>query len=228
VSKCGQAKGEHKASPLWVLASASPRRHEILVRLGMRFHVDPAGIAEPVRKPGEMPSRYAIRVARLKAKEAAKKHGSGLILSADTIVVLGNRILTKPESQAAAQCMLEQLSGRWHEVVTGVCLRDAAQRRGWSTSTRTRVHFRRLSPAEIEWYLNTGEYRDKAGAYGVQGYASLFIDRIEGCYFNVVGFPIAAFEKLCRKSGIDLLNTLIRHQEYRIGTTPIAAFPGAV
>ena len=128
-----------------------------------------------------------------------------MILSADTIVVLGDRILPKPESREDARCMIERLSGRWHEVVTGICLWDAASRRGWSTSSRTRVHFRRLSAAEIEWYLRTGEYRDKAGAYGVQGYASLFIDRIEGCYFNVVGFPVAAFEKLCRKSGIDLL-----------------------
>jgi septum formation protein len=174
----------------------------------MRFRVDPAGIAEPVRKPGETSCRYAVRVARLKAKEAAKNHGSGLILSADTIVVLGNRVLTKPESRGEARCMLERLSGRWHEVVTGVCLWDTAARRGWSASGRTRVHFRRLSPAEIEWYLKTGEYRDKAGAYGVQGYASLFIDRLEGCYFNVVGFPVAVFEKLCRRSGINLLGSL--------------------
>jgi septum formation protein len=191
-----------------VLASASPRRHEILDRLGMQFHIDPSGIAEPARRFHETPAGYAVRVARLKAKEAAKKHRTSLILGADTIVVLGNRILTKPESRADARCMLERLSGRWHEVITGICLWDCASRHGFSASSRTRVHFRRLSSLEIEWYLKTGEYRDKAGAYGVQGYASLFIDRLEGCYFNVVGFPIAAFEKLCRKSGIVLLQDL--------------------
>lgn len=193
---------------IWVLASASPRRQEILGRLGMRFHIDPANLSEPARKPGETPSRYVIRIAKLKAKEAAKKHRSGLILAADTVVVLGNSILTKPDSLEDARRMLMRLSGRWHNVVTGICLWDAAARRGWSTSNSTRVHFRRLSTIEIEWYLKTGEYRDKAGAYGVQGYASLFIDRLEGCYFNVVGFPIAMFEKLCRKSGINLLHCL--------------------
>ena len=190
------------------MASASPRRHEILRDLGLRFHIDPAGIAEPARKPKETPSLYAIRVARLKAKEASRKHDSGLILGADTIVVLGNRVLLKPESLEDARCMLERLSGRWHEVVTGIHLRDVASRSGWSASSRTRVHFRRLSPAEIEWYLKTGEYRDKAGAYAIQGYASMFIDRLEGCYFNVVGFPVAVFEKLCRKSGINLRDHL--------------------
>ena len=133
---------------------------------------------------------------------------SGLIFSADTIVVLGNRILQKPESRAEARDMIRSLSGRWHDVVTGICLMDCAQQRSRSAFSSTRVHFRRLSYEEIDWYLNTGEYRDKAGAYGVQGYASLFIDRIEGCYFNVVGLPISAFEKLCRKFGINLISNL--------------------
>jgi septum formation protein len=211
VKNSRHAKRENKAGPVWVLASASPRRHEILDKLGMRFHIDPSGIEEPTRKSHETPVGYATRAARLKAKEAAKKRRSGLILSADTIVVLGNRVLLKPESREDARSMIERLSGRWHEVVTGICLWDSASRRGWSASSRTRVHFRRLSSTEIEWYLRTGEYRDKAGAYGVQGYASLFIDRLEGCYFNVVGFPIAAFEKLCRKSGINLIRTLNLH-----------------
>ncbi len=101
--------------------------------------------------------------------------------------------------------MLKRLSGRWHEVLSGICILDCGRHRIHSASSRSRVHFRRLSPAEIEWYLRTGEYRDKAGAYGVQGHASLFIDRIEGCYFNIVGFPVAVFEKLCRKVGINLI-----------------------
>jgi septum formation protein len=194
--------------PIWVLASASPRRHEILTRLGMRFDVEPSSISEPPRKLRETPARYAARVARLKARAAAGRHCSGMVLSADTIVVLGSRILLKPRSREDARRMLERLSGRWHEVVTGIHLWDSASCKGWSASSRTRVHFRRLSPKEIEWYLKTNEYRDKAGAYGIQGYASLFIDRLEGCYFNVVGFPVAVFEKLCRKAGINLLGNL--------------------
>jgi septum formation protein len=127
------------------------------------------------------------------------------VIAADTIVVLGNRIFAKPLNRPEARSMLRSLSGRWHEVVSGVCLMDCRARRTYSTFSRSRVHFRRLSPAEIEWHLRTGEYRDKAGAYGIQGFASLFIDRIEGCYFNIVGFPVAAFEKLCRKAGINLI-----------------------
>lgn len=195
----------NKIRPKWILASASPRRSEILSRLGIEFRVDPCRKQEPARNPRETPSAYAVRVARFKAEETAKKYKSGLVLSADTIVVLGNSILEKPASREEAASMLKRLSGRWHEVVSGFCLLDCKHRRMRSSFSRSRVHFRRLSPAEVEWYLKTGEYRDKAGAYGIQGYASLFIDRIEGCYFNVVGFPVAAFEKLCRKAGIDLI-----------------------
>ncbi len=106
--------------------------------------------------------------------------------------------------------MLQRLNGRWHEVLSGICLIDSGRNRKSSGYGRSRVHFRRLSDAEIEWYLETGEYRDKAGAYGVQGYASLLIDRIDGCYFNIVGFPITAFQKLCRELGIDLIAELNR------------------
>jgi septum formation protein len=193
-----------KDKPKWILASASPRRSEILNRLGIQFQVDPSGIPEPPRKPHEIPSSYAVRIARLKAKEVSKRHPSGLILAADTIVVVGNSILGKPETRKDAGSMLKRLSGRWHEVLTAVCLLDSQSRKIRSLCIQSRVHFRRLSPSDITWYLNTGEYQDKDGAYGVQGYASLWIDRIEGCYFNIVGFPIAAFEKLCRKSGINL------------------------
>jgi len=198
-----------KSQPKWILASASPRRSEILNRLGIKFRIDPSRIAEPARNPGESPPRYAIRVARLKAEAAARRYTSGLVLGADTIVVLGNSILAKPGTREEARSMLKRLSGRWHEVVSGVCLLDCATHRIRSTFGRSRVHFRRLSPAEIGWLLRTGEYRDKAGGYAVQGYASLFIDRIEGCYFNIVGFPIAAFERLCRRAGIKIQSLVV-------------------
>ncbi|MDM7998022.1 MAG: Maf family protein [Acidobacteriota bacterium] len=197
-----------RTRPKWILASASPRRRELLSGLGLKFLLDPSGIVEPQRNPREPASKYAVRVACLKAREVSQRHASGLILSADTIVVRGNSILGKPESLADARRMLRQLSGRWHEVITGLCVLECPGKRMQSTFSRTRVRFRRLTTAEIDWYLKTGEYADKAGAYGIQGGASLFIDRIEGCYFNIVGFPISAFEKLCRKSGINLLNDL--------------------
>ena len=197
-----------RIKPKWILASASPRRKELLSNLGLQFFTESSGIDEPPRLSHETPSRYAVRVAWLKAREVAGRHESGLILSADTIVVSRNRILGKPESRADARRMIERLSGRWHEVITGICILECDRQRLLSTFKRTRVHFRKLSAAEIEWYLKSDEYRDKAGAYGVQGYASLFIDCIEGCYFNIVGFPVSAFERLCRKAGIELTQSL--------------------
>lgn len=191
----------------WILASASPRRREILKGLGLRFRVDPSRISEPAREKRETPQEYAKRLARLKAAEVARKHSSELVIGVDTIVVVEDSILGKPEGPAEAQAMLRKLSGRWHEVVSGICLIDCGAGRTYSSFGRSRVHFRRLSGREIEWYLRTGEYHDKAGGYGIQGHAALLIDRIEGCYFNIVGFPVAAFERLCRKAGIDLFQS---------------------
>jgi septum formation protein len=191
--------------PGWILASASPRRKEILQQLGVRFQIDPSNAPEPPRNPRENPSRYALRVAGLKATEVASRHPSGLILAADTIVVCQNTVLGKPRDREDARHMLKKLSGQWHEVLTGICLVESCQHNIHSASSRSRVHFRRMSAEEIDWYLNTNEYRDKAGAYGIQGYAALFIDRIEGCYFNIVGFPVATFERLCRKAKIKFI-----------------------
>lgn len=193
--------GERK----WILASASPRRREILARLGLRFAIDPSALPEPPRAEEESPAGYAMRVARLKAEEVGARHPDALVLAADTIVVLDDDILGKPEGRAGARDMLGRLGGRWHEVVSGISLLDTARGPAHSACSRSRVHFRALAPDEVEWYLDTGEYLDKAGAYGIQGYAALFIDRIEGCYFNIVGFPVAAFETLCREAAIGLL-----------------------
>ena len=190
--------------PEWILASASPRRKEILDRLGMKFRVDPSQINEPVCRPDEAPSSYVVRIARLKARGIAPKYNTAFIISADTVVVSGNHFWGKPVSREDAGIMLSRLSGRWHDVWSGLCVFDCSKGRSRAGCSHSRVHFRRLTFPDIEWYLDTGEYADKAGAYAVQGYASLFIDRIEGCYFNIVGFPITLFEKLCKKSGIRL------------------------
>jgi septum formation protein len=192
----------------WILASASPRRCEILSSLGLKYRLDPSLLPEPAPNHGETPWGYAVRVAQIKAREIGTRHRSGLVIGADTIVVAGNHIMGKPSSDEDARSMLRRLSGRWHEVITGVCLLDCRLRRSRSAYARSRVHFRRISPEEIDWYIRTGEHRDKAGAYAIQGYASLFIDRIEGCYFNIVGFPAATFERLCRKLGVDLKRQL--------------------
>jgi septum formation protein len=124
------------------------------------------------------------------------------------VVVAGKAILGKPENRTGAQAMLCLLSGRWHEVITGLYVYNCGRRKGGSVFERSRVHFRRLTSSEIDWYLQTGEYVDKAGAYAIQGHGALLVDRIEGCYFNIVGFPVAAFYALCRKLKIPFRDCL--------------------
>jgi septum formation protein len=203
-----------KKEPEWILASASPRRGEILRQLGLQFHVDPCQDPEPPQKRSESSSGYVRRVSRLKAAAVSKRHPNSLIIAADTVVVVNNEILGKPCDLTEARDMLHRLSGRRHEVLTGLCLitdgrhNSDDQRRVYSSATCSGVYFRRISGGDIDWYLNTEEYRDKAGAYGIQGFASLFIERIEGCYFNIVGFPVSEFARLCRRAKIDLLQNL--------------------
>ena len=192
-------------SDKWILASASPRRREILTGIGLEFKVDPSSDPEPAGKPGEAPSTYAVRAAGEKASKVSAKYPSGLVVGADTIVVTGNHILGKPASIEEAREMLGRLSGRWHEVITGICINDISNNHLLSDFCVSRVHLQRLTAQEIDWYIARGEYQDKAGAYGIQGYASVFIDRIEGCFFNVVGFPVSTFYRLCRQMGINIL-----------------------
>jgi len=198
-----------KEEPDWILASASPRRSEILRQLGVRFKTDPCLDPEPRQNMSESPSSYVRRVCRLKAAAVAKRHPNSLIIAADTIVVVDDAILGKPSDRTEARNMLRSLSGRRHEVLTGLCLTTAGEpRRVYSSVTCSGVYFRRMSNDDIAWYLKTEEYRDKAGAYGIQGFASIFINRVEGCYFNIVGFPVSEFARLCHRAKINLLQTL--------------------
>ena len=168
-----------------VLASASPRRAEILERAGIRFVVRPVTVDE-TRLAAESSEDHVRRLARAKA---GASDAQALVLAADTTVRVDNEILEKPRDAADAKRMLRLIEGRSHDVLTGFCLRLAEQ---YITGHElTRVHFRPMTEAEIDGYVVTGEPMDKAGAYGIQGFASRYIDRIEGCYFNVVGLPVA-------------------------------------
>jgi len=169
-----------------VLASASPRRREILETAGLSFSVRPADVDESTR-PGEAPGDYVRRLAETKAR-AVWRRGE-ITLGADTTVVADSQILGKPADDAEAQEMLRRLAGRAHEVVTGYCLFDGATARAGAETTR--VVFAPMTEAEIAAYVASGEPFDKAGGYGIQGLASKFIERVEGCYFNVVGLPVA-------------------------------------
>jgi septum formation protein len=170
-----------------VLASKSPRRQQILRDAGIPFVVRASDIPE-VRRPGEGPVNYVRRLAEEKAF-AIPIHSGEVVLGADTTVVVDDHVLEKPRDAADAMRMLTLLSGREHEVITGICLRSAARK--IVDTAITRVRFFALAPDELEAYVASGEPMDKAGAYAIQGLASKFIDRIEGCYFNVVGLPVA-------------------------------------
>ena len=172
-----------------VLASASPRRTEILRAVGWPFEAHPANIDESMAE-GEPAADYVERVARAKAEAVAASRLFGLVLGADTVVVVDDHVLGKPAGRAEARQMLRLLSEREHEVLTGVALVRAETKRCVVAHERTRVRFAPMSDAEIDWYVGTGEPLDKAGAYAVQGHAALFIETIEGNYWNVVGLPL--------------------------------------
>ncbi len=181
-----------------ILASASPRRADLLTAAGFTFDVHPVEVDESVL-PGEKPDAYVLRLALAKGRACAARHPGSVVLAADTSVVVDDRILGKPEDASDAENMLRALSGRTHEVLTGVALcrdgREAAE------VVCTSVRFAHLSPAEVRWYVASGEPRDKAGAYAVQGLASRYVDSVEGSYSNVVGLPVATVYRLLREFG---------------------------
>lgn len=187
-----------------VLASNSPRRKELLRQIGLEFTADPADLDESAL-PDERPGDYAVRVAREKAAVASKRSRDAIVIAADTIVVLDGMILGKPADIADAERMLGLLSGRMHEVATGLVVRDSSTGRTAEGLSVTRVWFRDMSSEEISAYAATREPMDKAGAYGIQEKGAVFIDRIEGCYFNVVGLPISMLYIMLKGFGIDPL-----------------------
>jgi septum formation protein len=182
-----------------LLASASPRRAEILRAVGWPFDVSPVKLREE-RADEESAVAYVERLAREKAEAAARLYPARLVLGADTTVVVEDEVLEKPRDETDARRMLRRLSGRWHEVLTGVALVRAGQALRLTVAhASTLVRFAELSDAEIDWYVATGEPMDKAGAYAVQGRAALFIEEIRGDYWNVVGLPIQLVYKLARE-----------------------------
>lgn len=173
-----------------ILASNSPRRRELLRRAGLEFEVRASKVEEALRE-GESAEEFARRVAREKALEvAASSPPHSLVLGADTVVAVGDEILGKPAGPEDAARMLRRLSGVTHRVITGVCLVRAPDRVEALKHESTFVSFSALDEEEIRSYVSSGEPFDKAGAYAIQGLASKFVTRIEGCYFNVVGLPV--------------------------------------
>jgi septum formation protein len=174
---------------VWILASRSPRRIELLRAAAQEFEIVPSEAAERLRD-GEAPDGYALRVARDKASDVARRAAGRWILAADTVVVVDGGILGKPSDPEIARRMLSRLSGREHDVLTAFVLRDPAGRSLREEVVRSRVSFRRLSRAEIDRYVASGEPLDKAGAYAIQGGGREFVSRLEGSWTNVVGLPL--------------------------------------
>ncbi|MCU1286162.1 MAG: maf protein [Acidobacteriales bacterium] len=186
---------------MFVLASSSPRRRELLRNAGIDFEVQTADVPE-VHIPGESPLDFATRLAIAKAEAVAQRRPEDFVLGADTIVIVEGEILGKPADADDAARMLRLLSGKCHEVTTAVCLISPNPATGRNTASETtRVHMAALTDADIAAYIATKEPMDKAGAYGIQGIASRWINRIEGDYFNVVGLPVALVYGMLRRGG---------------------------
>ena len=184
-----------------VLASASPRRHELLGMIGIAHEVDPADIDESLRA-GESDTAYAVRLATEKGIAVAARHPDALVIAADTIVVVDGRIFGKPVDEADARRMLRELSGRAHVVRTAVAVVRETGRRVESHLESARVVFRELSDREIAEYVATGEPHDKAGAYGIQGYGATIVERVEGDYFTVMGLALRRLVSLLERVGV--------------------------
>jgi septum formation protein len=188
--------------PDLVLASASPRRRELLAGLGLRFAVRSVDVDETPRE-GELPRDYVVRLAIEKARERA--HPGEIVLAADTTVVLGSEILGKPRDAEDARQMLARIAGREHTVLTGVALEEPGRDLRASSLEVSRVRMASLSEERIAWYVETGEPLDKAGSYAVQGLGALFVEEIDGNYTNVVGLPLPLTARLFAELGYDLL-----------------------
>ena len=187
-----------------VLASASPRRKELLRQIGLRFEVDPGDYDEEAASASG-PEEIARELSLGKARSVAGRHADAIIIAADTLVVLGDRVFGKPRTAAEAWDMLRALHGRTHSVITGFTIIDTANGRAVTRSAETRVHLRKLAPGEIDAYVRTREPLGKAGGYAIQGRGAVLVDRIEGDYSNVVGLPLAALTQALGEFGVGVM-----------------------
>ncbi|NLT95615.1 MAG: septum formation inhibitor Maf [Clostridia bacterium] len=186
-----------------VLASGSPRRAELLRQINLPFSIMVSDIDENNVEMVE-PKEWVQLLASAKARDIAARLGKGLVIGADTVVVLDNKVLGKPRDTKEAIEMLEFLSGRTHQVMTGIALVDAEKGKKLTDVEITQVKFRELSKKEIEAYVASGEPMDKAGAYGIQGLGAVLVEGISGCYFNVVGLPLNRLVQCLKNFGVEI------------------------
>lgn len=200
-----------------ILASASPRRATLLHNLGLDFMTIPASIDESIL-PHENPADAVMRIAAAKAQAISDSYPDAVVIAADTMVVCKGQILGKPVDDREAYAMLSTLSGNVHEVITGLCVLNSSCAIKDIDYENTRVFFHEIDSEEIEAYIASGEPQDKAGAYGIQGRAAIFVASLEGCYYNVVGLPLSRLYLMLKRQGMYLLESGIgeriqdRHQ----------------
>ncbi|MDW7740017.1 MAG: Maf family protein [Bacillota bacterium] len=186
-----------------ILASASPRRAKLLRQAGIPFRVIYPSVSEKFEE-SEDPEKIVLKLAYDKAAIVAGKIEHGYIIAADTLVVFENNILGKPKDREDALRMLQRINGKMHKVITGLVLFDAASKNWLEGVAVTKVWFKKLSDDAIDAYLDTGEPLDKAGAYGIQEKAALFVEKIEGCYTNVVGLPLGLLYNMMNQMNVSL------------------------
>ena len=191
-----------------ILASSSPRRKKLLQRLGYPFDIILPDVDESILALGSNPEKYCITLAEMKTKNISQKYPQALVIGADTIVVLGGQILNKPDDRVQAENMLSMLSGQTHQVYTGVCLKKMENNIHHTFSEITMVTFRTLDKQDILHYIETCPPYDKSGSYGIQDWSAVYVKNIQGCYDNVVGFPLSRFYQELKKLGINLLDSI--------------------
>ncbi len=191
-----------------VLASTSPRRSALLRDMGIVFETIPSAFIEPDHADGRTPRTHVTSNARGKAMDVAARLKAGIVIGADTVVVLRGRVLGKPSSMNEARRYLDALNGQTHYVLSGICIADAAHGRVLAAAEKTRVTFRQLGSHEIERYLELINPLDKAGAYAIQGHGAIIVERIAGCYYNVMGLPLARLETMLMQWGCSLFDCM--------------------
>jgi len=187
-----------------ILASASPRRKVLLEKIGLIFEVEPSNYEEDMPLRLE-PHEFAQKISLEKAKVVASKHKNSIVIAADTFIVLGSQILGKPHTEKDAREMLEAINGKYHSVITGFSIIDTDKNKTLSKSVETKVYIRKLTLVEIDAYVKSREPLDKAGAYAIQGLGSVFVEKIDGDYYNVVGLPLSALTEALKEFGINIL-----------------------
>ena len=206
MKRAGEKESSRHSSPSKAIirASASPRRKELLKKLGLRFRVEPSDYEENLAA-GLEPHELAVTLSLGKARRVAQNHRRALVIAADTFIVFEGKTLGKPRTEAEAREMLSTLNGKPHSVITGFTIIDTASGKVLSRSVETKVYLKKLSPDEIDAYVRTKEPLDKAGGYAIQGLGAVIVERIEGDYFNVIGLPLSALAESLKEFGVQVL-----------------------